>query len=97
VKTKIILAVTVATSVAGNLALGHGMKGVGDLSQFHLDEWRGRRSRRCSILGGGGRVAADRLVSHLHHCALLGRLELRRSHDVDWLRHHGIALPLPSE
>jgi len=21
--------------------------------------------------------------SHLHHCALLGRLELRRSHDVD--------------
>ena len=33
-KTKVILAVTVVASVAGNLALGHGMKLVGDLSQL---------------------------------------------------------------
>jgi drug/metabolite transporter (DMT)-like permease len=34
VKTKVILAVTVAESVAGNLALSYGMKRVGDLSQL---------------------------------------------------------------
>src|ERR1035438_7553676 len=33
-KTRIILAVTVAESVAGNLALGHGMKLVGDVSKL---------------------------------------------------------------
>src|ERR1022692_2732882 len=35
-KTRIILAVTVAESVAGNLALGHGMKLVGDVSKLSL-------------------------------------------------------------
>ncbi len=33
-KTKVILAVTVAESVAGNLALSYGMKRVGDISQL---------------------------------------------------------------
>src|ERR1017187_7001587 len=33
-QTRIILAVTVAESVAGNLALGHGMKLVGDVSKL---------------------------------------------------------------
>ena len=34
VKTKVILAVTVAESVAGNLTLSYGMKRVGDISQL---------------------------------------------------------------